>query len=159
MDLALLVVGVVLVVVGVATVALPGVPGAAIAYFGILFVAWADEFTRIGSTVLLALAVVAVVGSVVDNVTGALGARYGGASAWGVAGALLGAVAGLAFGLPGLVLGPFVGAVALELLKNPDLNRAWRVGLGTFLGLLAGAVLKSAATLLMVGVAVLAYFF
>ena len=95
----------------------------------------------------------------VDNVTGALGARYGGASAWGVAGALLGAVAGLAFGLPGLVLGPFVGAVALELLKNPDLNRAWRVGLGTFLGLLAGAVLKSAATLLMVGVAVLAYFF
>jgi uncharacterized protein YqgC (DUF456 family) len=152
MDLALLVVGVVLVVVGVATVALPGVPGAAIAYLGILLVAWADEFARIGSTVLLALAVVAVVGSLVDNVTGPWALRR---RRLKLAGALLGAVAGLAFG-PGLVLGPFVGAVAL---KNPDLNRAWRAGLGTFLGLLAGAVLKSAATLLMVGVAVLAYFF
>lgn len=155
----LLVAGVALIIVGVATVALPAVPGAAIAYLGIVLVAWADGFTRIGAAMLLALAGVALVASFIDNVTGVLGARYGGASGWGVAGALLGAIVGLAFGLPGMVLGPFVGAVALELLKNPELGRAWRAGLGTFLGLLAGAVLKSAATLLMVGVAVLAYFF
>lgn len=158
MSIFLLLAGVALILVGLATVPVPTVPGAAIAFLGIVLIGWADDFVRIGSTALLWLGVVAVVASLIDNVTGALGARYGGATRWGVIGALVGAIAGLPFGLPGVILGPLVGAVVLEYAKNPDVSRAASAGVGTLLGFLAGAVLKSALTLLMVGVAVLAYF-
>jgi len=145
------------VILGIVTVPLPGVPGAAIAFLGVVLVAWTDDFSRIGSSALLWLGGVALVASLIDNVTGALGARYGGASRWGVIGALVGALAGLPFGLPGVLLGPLVGATVLEFVKNPELSGAAAAGVGTLVGVLAGAVLKSALTLLMVGIAVLAY--
>jgi uncharacterized protein YqgC (DUF456 family) len=159
MSIVWLVAGVALIVVGVVSTPLPAVPGAAIAFLGVVLIGWADDFTRIGPSMLLGLGALALVASLIDNVTGALGARYGGASRWGVIGALVGALAGLPFGLPGVILGPLVGAVVLEFVKNPDVARASRAGAGTLLGFLAGAVLKSALTLLMVGVACLAYFF
>lgn len=158
MSILMLISGVVVVILGLVTVPLPAVPGAAIVFVGIVLIGWADDFTRIGQTALFWLGGVAVVASFIDNVTGALGARYGGASAWGVIGALVGALAGLPFGLPGVVLGPLIGAIVLEFVKNPDASRAANAGLGTLLGFLAGAVLKSALTLLMVGLAVFAYF-
>ncbi len=156
-DVLLLVAGVAVVIVGLVTVPLPGVPGAAIAFLGVVLVAWADSFSRIGPSSLMWLGGTALVASFIDNVTGALGARYGGASRWGVIGALVGALVGLPFGLPGVLLGPLVGAVGLELIKNPDVSRAAAAGAGTLVGFLAGAVLKSALTLLMVGAAILAY--
>lgn len=159
MGIALLIAGTALIVVGILTVPLPAVPGSALAFLGIVLVAWADGFTRIGSATLVGLGALALVASLIDNVTGALGARYGGASRWGVIGALVGALAGLPFGLPGVILGPFLGAVVLEFVKNPDVTRAARAGAGTLVGFLAGAVLKSALTLLMVGIAFLAYLF
>jgi hypothetical protein len=155
----LLALGVVLIVIGIAAVPLPAVPGAALAFGGIVLVAWADDFTRIGATALVGLGVIALGASLIDNVTGALGARYGGASRWGVIGALVGGLVGLFFGLPGVILGPLVGAAVMEFAKNPDAARAARAGIGTLLGFLAGVVLKSALALLMVGVAALTYFF
>jgi len=59
---------------------------------------------------------------------------------------------GIFFGLPGLVLGPFVGAVAGELSANRELLHAGRAGLGTWLGLLLGTVAKLTLAFLMVGV-------
>jgi hypothetical protein len=57
------------------------------------------------------------------------GARRAGGSAWGVLGALM----GLAFGLPGVILGPVVGALAFEYLENPDVKRAGKAGPGGLL--------------------------
>jgi hypothetical protein len=75
-----------------------------------------------------------------------------GASPRAVLGATLGAIVGIFFGLPGLVLGPFVGAVAGELAANRKLLHAGRAGLGTWLGLLLGSVAKLTLAFLMVGV-------
>lgn len=158
MSVLLLTAGVVLVFLGLVSVPFPAVPGAVIAFLGVLLVSWADDFTRIGPSALMWLGGLTLVASLVDNVTGVLGARYGGASRWGVAGALVGTLLGLPFGLPGVILGPLVGAAALEFANNPDFARAAHAGVGTLLGFLAGAVLKSALTLLMVGVAAIAYF-
>ena len=66
---------------------------------------------------------------------------------------------GLFFGLPGIVLGPVVGAVVLEDLKNPDLEKAAKAGAGAFLGFLAGSVLKAALAFLLLGVLALALVF
>ena len=63
---------------------------------------------------------------------------------------------GLFFGLPGLLIGPFVGAVAAEALVSKNLQRATRAGLGASLGMLFGAIAKIALAFTMLGVFALA---
>ena len=87
MELLLLVLGVCVIVVGVVGLALPLVPGVAIIFAGIVLVAWADDFTRIGPVMLGLLFVLTVVAMIADNVAGMFGARRAGASGWGVFGA------------------------------------------------------------------------
>jgi uncharacterized protein len=140
----LLVLGVALVALGFAMLTLPVVPGAAVMYFGILVIAWADDFSRIGTIALVGLAVLAVVGTIVDNIAGVWGARFGGASGWGVLGAALGAL---------------LGAAAFEFVKNPELKRAARAGAGSLAGFLLGIIAKYVFGILFVAVAAFVYFF
>ena len=156
---ALLVVGLVLVALGIALLALPAAPALAIVYAGVAVVAWSDGFVRIGWWTLGVLLVLTIVGSLADNVATLFGARKAGASAWGVAGAGLGMLLGLAFGLPGIIIGPALGAFVFELVRNPDLRRAGRAGLGGLFGFALGIVAKSFFGMLIVGVAALAYLF
>ncbi len=159
MSAALLVLGLVLVALGVALLALPAAPAIAIIFAGVASVAWADAFTRIGGLTLGVLFLLTIVGSLADNVATLFGARKAGASGWGVAGAGLGMLVGLAFGLPGIVIGPALGAFLFELLRNPDLKRAGWAGLGGLFGFVLGIVAKSFFGMLIVGIAALAYFF
>ena len=78
MELLLLVLGVCVIVVGVVGLALPLVPGVAIIFAGIVLVAWADDFTRIGPVMLGLLFVLTVVAMIADNVAGMFGARRAG---------------------------------------------------------------------------------
>jgi uncharacterized protein YqgC (DUF456 family) len=156
---ALLVLGVVLMALGIVLLAVPAVPAMAVIFAGVIAVAWADGFTRIGVWTLGLLAVVTLVGSVADNVATLFGARKAGASGWGVAGAGVGMLLGLLFGLPGIIIGPALGAFAFEYLRNPDVRRAGWAGLGGLFGFVLGVVAKSFFGLLIVGVAALAYFY
>ena len=103
---ALLVLGVVLVVFGVAMLAMPIAPAIGVIFAGVAAIAWADDFTRIGWWTLGILLVLTVIGSLADNVATLFGARKAGASGWGVAGAAIGMLIGLPFGLPGIIAGP-----------------------------------------------------
>jgi hypothetical protein len=96
---------------------------------------------------------------VADNVAALFGARRAGASGWGVFGAGVGALAGLVFGLPGVVLGPAVGALVFEYFRNPDAKKALRAGAGGFLGFLLGVIAKAVFGFLLIGLALLAYVF
>jgi uncharacterized protein YqgC (DUF456 family) len=82
----------------------------------------------------------------VDFVAGALGVKRIGASPRAMVGAGLGTLLGLVFGLPGLIVGPFMCAVLGELSGHRDLRRAGRAGVAAWIGFLVGAV--SALTLL-----------
>lgn len=157
--IALTVFGGLVMVLGVGLLVVPAVPAIGVIYAGVVLVAWADGFARIGWVVLAIGLVLAVVGSLADNVAALFGARKAGASAWGVTGAAIGMLLGLPFGIPGLVLGPAVGAFALEFARNPDLRKAGWAGLGGMAGFLLGIVAKSVFGLLIVGLAVFAYFF
>lgn len=159
MALALTIFGALVTVLGIGLLAVPAVPAIGIIYAGVLLVAWADGFARIGWVTLSIGLVLAVVGSVADNVATLFGARKAGASGWGVAGAAIGMLLGIPFGIPGIILGPAVGAFALEFARNPDLKKAGWAGLGGIAGFLAGILAKSVFGLLIVGLAVLAYFF
>jgi len=158
-DTLLLVLGIVVILAGIVALALPLIPGVAVIYLGILMVAAADDYTRIGPTMLFVLLGVTLIALVADNIAGILGARRAGASGWGVFGAGVGAVVGLLFGLPGVILGPAAGALTFEYLRNPDARQAARAGAGSLVGYLLGVIAKAVLGLLMIGLAILAYAF
>ena len=96
---------------------------------------------------LLVWGVVTVVVQILDAVVPVWGTKVMGGSKAGVWGSTIGLVAGLFLGPWGIVLGPFVGAVAGEILANRSengmsLGQALKAGTGSFVGLLTGTVLK-----------------
>jgi uncharacterized protein YqgC (DUF456 family) len=155
----LYILGTLLVLVGLLGLLLPALPGAPVIFAGVLAIAWADDFTRIGLPGLLIVGSLAVVISAVDYASGLLGARHFGSSRWGLLGAFLGLLVGLAFGLPGLILGPVVGAVVLEYAFDPDFKRASRIGLGTLIGFVVGTAVKYALAIALLGMALAAFLF
>lgn len=156
MEIALYVLGVVALAVGVAGVVLPALPGAPLLVVGVALVAWAGDFARVGWPTIAVAAVLAVFIMAVDWIAGVLGAKVFGASKWAVLGAGVGVLAGIFFGLPGIILGPAAGAVAFEYWKNPEFGRAAKAGLGVFVGFLAGSVVKVALAFTIIGVLVIA---
>ena len=82
---------------------------------------------------------------------GYFGAKRFGATKWGAFGAVIGAIAGLFFPFPGLIIGPVVGALAGERMAGKRLVSAGRAGWGTLLGNLAGMLGKLTIGLVMVG--------
>ncbi len=150
---------VVLVAVGLAGAILPALPGVPMVFVGLWLGAWIDGYARVGTGTLIVLGVLTVVALLVDFVASALGAKRIGASPQAVWGAVLGSVVGLFFGLPGIVLGPFVGAVVGELAARSTLHQATQVGVATWMGLLFGAITKLVVSLVMVGIFVFALIF
>ena len=99
----------------------------------------------------LALLVLLTLASYAIDFAGSwFGARRFGATRWGTFGAVLGAIVGIFFGLPGLLLGPVVGALAGEIISGMKLIDAGRAGWGALLGNLAALVGKLLIALAMV---------
>ena len=149
---------IVLVVVGVAGTVLPAMPGAVLVFAGIFIAAWVDDFTRISPWTLVLLGLITIASYAVDWVSSAIGVKRSGASGRAVVGASLGALVGLFLGLPGLIIGPFAGAVLAELTVRRDLRGAGRAGLGAWIGFLVGTVAKLALVFAMIGIALAALF-
>ena len=158
MTLALYLVGLALVALGIAGLVVPALPGALFLVLGVVLIAWAEGFERIGWPTIVIAAVLAALMTIVDWVASLLGAKKMGASAWGLVGAGLGLVLGMFFGLPGILLGPPVGAFALEFAKDPAFKRAARAGAGVALGFLLGTAGKLALAAVLVGVLAWAWF-
>jgi uncharacterized protein YqgC (DUF456 family) len=147
----------VLVIVGLVGTVLPVIPGAALVFAGLLLAAWADDFTRVGWFPLALAGALAVLSWVADFVASLLGAKRVGASPLALLGATLGGVIGIFLGIPGMILGPFIGAVAGELLARGGLAKAGKVGVGTWLGLIAAAIVKVVLAFLMIATFLIAY--
>jgi uncharacterized protein YqgC (DUF456 family) len=143
---------VVLVAVGLVGIVLPAVPGTVLIFAGLLLAAWADGFVRVGAGTITLLGILTVASYVVDVAAMALGMKRLGTTKRAMAGAAIGTVAGLFFGLPGLLLGPFAGAVLGELTAHRDLRRAGRAGIAAWLGFLIGTVVKIGLAFAMVGI-------
>ncbi len=146
-----------LIVVGVIGTFLPLLPGAALVFGGMLLAAWIDDFQRVGWITLVILGVLTLLVFIVDFVAGLLGAKRVGASRLALIGATIGTIVGLFFGLVGILVAPFVGAFVGEVIARGQVAPAARVGFGTWIGFVAGALAKFALVLAMVGVFVTSY--
>jgi uncharacterized protein YqgC (DUF456 family) len=149
-----------LVLVGLAGVILPALPGLPLVFAGMLLAAWAGNFQEIGWVTLVVLGLMTAVSFVIDFWATAHGAKRVGASKEAIWGAILGTFAGL-FVMPplGLFVGPFVGALIGELIHGREIRQAAKVGFGTWLGIVLGIVLKLGLAFAMLGVFAFAWFF
>lgn len=151
LTILLFVLAALLVAAGVVGIVFPAVPGIPLIFAGLVVAAWAEGFAHVATATIVVLALLTVLGVGVDFAASALGAKRVGASRQAVVGAAIGGLVGLFFGIPGILLGPFAGAVAGELLARRDLQRAGRAGFGTWLGILVGTAAKLAIAVSMIG--------
>jgi uncharacterized protein YqgC (DUF456 family) len=158
-EALLYVLGAVALVVGLAGIVLPGLPGSLLLVGGVFLVAWAGNFAVVGWTTVAIAAAVAIAITAVDWLAGLMGAKAFGASKWAMVGGAVGLLAGLFFGIPGVLLGPAVGAFAFELVKDPNLKQAAKSGVGALIGFVVGSVVKVAFAFFLLGVLVLAFIF
>jgi uncharacterized protein len=150
--LALLLVG-----IGIAGSVLPALPGVPLVFAGLLLAVWAGGFEQVGAFPLVVLGLLTLLSFGIDLAATALGAKRVGATKLAVLGAALGTFAGIFLGLPGLILGPFVGAVAGELMSHGQVQQATRAGIATWIGLLFGTLAKLALIFTMLGLFAFAY--
>jgi uncharacterized protein YqgC (DUF456 family) len=150
MNFALNIIAVVLIFVGLGCAFLPALPGIPIIFAGVWLLAAVDGYRHLGSGWLIGIAAVGVVGISMDLLAGILGAKRVGASRQALWGAFLGTIVGLFFGIPGLLLGPFLGAVLGELAAGNSALRSTQVGVGAWIGLIFGTLMKLLCSLTMV---------
>jgi uncharacterized protein len=157
-DTFLWLLAILLVLTGIAGTVLPALPGAPFVFGGLLLAAWIDQFSKVGAATLTVLGILAALTFGVEVAAAALGAKKLNASKLAVMGAAVGTVVGLFMGFVGVLFMPFVGAVVGQYISEPDVFRAGKVGLATWLGLLVGIAAKVAIVFVMIGIFAVAYF-
>jgi len=136
--------------VGVIIPILPGIPlilGASFVY------ALITNFQAVTWSIVGIFAILTAVSLVLDWLATTYGVKKMGGSYAGMIGAFGGMIIGLFSGaIVGLIVGAFVGAVVGELLAGKKSETALRAGVGSFLGFLAGGVVKFAIGAAMIGI-------
>jgi uncharacterized protein YqgC (DUF456 family) len=105
------------------------------------------------SEALVIYGILCAVITIVDYFVPVWGTKKFGGTKAGVTGSTIGLVVGVVvlpilgivigpFGLIGILAGPFVGAYIGEKMSGVDDNLAWRSAIGSFVGFLAGTLLK-----------------
>lgn len=137
--------------VGILGTVLPLLPGPLL-----IFIAGvAHTFLRPESAVsiagLIVMAVLLAAAYAVDIASGAVGAKWFGASKQGIWGVLIGGLLGLPLGLPGLIVGPIAGGLVGEVVFA---KREWKEGMkstwGSVVGTGVGMVARIGLSLAMV---------
>ena len=129
---------------------IPGFPGTLVVLAAAIGHRLCFGAASVNQSVLIILVLLTVVALVFDFVVGWLGASKFGATWRGAVGAVLGGIVGLFFGLPGIIVGPFVGATLLELTGGREWKPAAKAGLGATLGLFVGIVGKFSINVIMI---------
>ncbi len=138
--------------VSLAGVVLPFLPGAPLAWFGILIFAVGTRFEKISLVSIIVFLCLTMLTWVLDFIIPLIGAKKYKASRYGILGASLGFLLGtFIFGPMGIIIGPLLGAVAGELLAKRPPGQAAKSAWGTFLGFLASSLIKITLIFIMMG--------
>ena len=149
MEYVLIVLAGILLVAGVIGCFLPILPGPPLSFAGILLVHFTTSISYSTQTLII-LGVIVLLVSLLDYFVPIWGTKTFGGSKKGIIGSVLGLIVGIFFFPPfGIIVGPFLGAIAGELANGDDLQKAIKSGLGSFLGYVFGTSIKIAACLVM----------
>jgi len=157
MDIVLYLLAAALIIGGMVGSVIPALPSLPMIFGGIWLAAAVDNYRHLGLWWLLLIGGLGTAGVIIEFIASTLGAKRVGASRLALWGASLGTLAGLFLGLPGLLLGPFIGAILGELASGTSVLRSAHVGVGTWIGLLFGTLMKLVISFMMIGLFGLAW--
>ena len=138
--------------VGLVGTVVPGIPGAPLIFAAAVGHKLYFRDAGAGYVALGALALLTVLSLVLDFLGTMFGAKKLGATWRGITGAMIGAIVGLFFSLPGLILGPIIGAFLFELAGGREWKESARAGAGAMLGMVLGALGKAACCVMMIAI-------
>ncbi len=142
------IVTIIFLVLGLSGVFVPGLPGIALVFLGILFYSISTGFSSISVITVIALGVLVGLGALADYAGSAVGTKYGGGGRWAMLGTMAGAIVGaLAGGVLGLVLGVFLGALGGALFEGKKMEHAGKAAVFSILGLLGSTIVQFALAL------------
>lgn len=145
MDIFLVILGGIFLVVGFIGTVVPIIPGAPLAWLGLL-VSYFSKYTNSSIVMLVITGIVAVAVSILDNIFPVLLTKKSGGSKAGTIGSTIGLVIGLFTGPWGIILGPFLGAFIGELIHDSsDMKHVFKAAFGSFKGFLCGTGMKMIA--------------
>lgn len=128
---------------GIAGTILPVLPGAPLIWLGMLVYGLFTGFESLSVWFYIGQALAVVLVFFTDYAANKWGVRRYGGSQAAVIGGLLGILLGIfVLGPLGIVFGPFIGAVAGELVIRKPLATAVRSGMGSIIGLIGGIAFK-----------------
>jgi uncharacterized protein YqgC (DUF456 family) len=149
MDYVWIISGGVLLVTGLIGCFLPVLPGPPLAFLGLL-IQQLKSTTPFTIRFIIIFLLITVIITVLDYVIPIYGTKKFGGSKYGIWGSTFGLLIGLWFGPLGMIAGPFIGAWIGELIATSDASQALKAAIGSFIGFLAGTVLKLMVCLVMV---------
>lgn len=158
MDTFLAIIGLIVLLVGIAGCILPVIPGPPISYLALLILQ-ATEFATFSKRQLIIFALAAIIVQLLDYIVPVWGTKKLGGTKAGIWGSTIGLVAGVfilpalgivlgPFGLISILAGPFIGALIGEsVFARQSQNKALRAAFGSFMGFLTGTLMKLATSL------------
>ena len=152
MDILLIILAVLFGLIGIVGAIVPGLPGTPLSYGALLLLHFTKGITY-SEKFLIIMAVIAVVITLIDYWIPIYGTKKFGGTKAGVRGSMVGLVIGVIvlpllgivigpFGLLGIILGPFLGALVGERMAGTPDRDAFRSAIGSFLGFVAGTLIK-----------------
>lgn len=142
--------GIILLMGGIAGCFLPVLPGPPLCFLALL-IQNVNETPPFEKQFLWIWGGIAVTVTALDYVIPMYSTKKFGGSKFGIWGCGIGLLGGIWLGPIGIIIGPLVGAFAGELINNLNPSRAFRSAMGSFIGFLAGTLLKLAVCLAMCG--------
>ena len=152
MDVALLILGFILMLVGILGSILPVIPGTPISWLGLVVLHLAPSIPFDWLFIIIT-GIVAIGIYVMDYIIPAIGTKKFGGSKAGAWGTTIGLIIGILAPIPGgILIGPFAGALIGELVFNKTKGpQAFKAAVGSFIGFLTSTFIKFMATLVYLG--------
>ena len=164
MEIAFTIIAFVLLAAGILGAVVPVLPGPPLSYIGLLVLQWSGfaepGIRRFSITFLLLWAGITAIVTLMDYfLPTVMTKRFGGSRAASI-GSVIGLIAGIFLFPPwGMILGPFLGAYAGELIhSNANGAKAFKVALGAFFAFIVGTGAKLIVSSLMLFFAIKAVF-
>ncbi|HMT27188.1 MAG TPA: DUF456 domain-containing protein [Candidatus Absconditabacterales bacterium] len=148
MDTTLILIGLILSIAGIAGSILPMLPGIQLNFLALLLLHRTTAYQFSPLLLRIAGSVTAIL-MVLDYLLPVWGTRKYGGTTRGSTGATIGTILGF-FLIPGIgmLIGPFIGALAGELLHGQTMKKSFKAARGSLIGFVAGTGIRLAIAII-----------
>ncbi len=147
MEVALIItIGIILLVIGLASCVLPPLPGPPIAFIALLLARFGlNKVQELPNWLLILYAAIIILVLIIDNFIPIWGTKKFGGTKAGIRGSFIGILVGIflaPFGGISIIICPFLGAIIGELIAGKNFTLAVKSGIGSFVGFLLTSGIK-----------------